>query len=441
MKKTLFIITVILLISSSVLTAAFVYNRQTGYEINAFSARSLALGSTGLTSSHSVMNALKNSAIISGLSGKYGIQINNTLTKNDEDRSFPIYDSFNSWIDDAVYASNSHFFNNVSTGAYWNHELTEGVKFSTTFNFAPVYDFNFKYEENVRNNQDTDNDNEPEKIAMNRYKGDGTIDSYTGSFALSLQNDNNIFSALSLGIGISYLDGNNTIDSTIIFTDWAKERMEGDPDSLHDVIYHQERKYSGTQLNFGLLATISKRLKIGASYLTQAELHQKTKTNNDTTWARENVRYPAKYGVGMVYMPRNMWRTKLYIDMKYTTWSDYSAHYDDIIEYFAGIEHDIFNSVPLRLGFRYQPTAKDDEITLTSFSAGTAFSVYKSISLDLGMEIGTMNYKHKDLFPDSNYANASLWNTQYDDLPVDRTNPDNVDDNLISTMATINWKF
>jgi len=441
MKKTLFTLTVILTIIVTSLTAAFVYNRKTGYEVKSFSARSLALGSSGFTSSEDVMNAIKNPAIITGISNKYGLQINNTLTKNDEDRSFPIYDSFNSWIDDAVYASNAHLFNNLSLGAFWKYKFSPRISFATAFNYAPVYDFNFKYEENVRNNQDTDDDNEPEKIALNRYEGDGTINSYTGNLALNYNFDNNIISDITFGLGISYYKGDTSIDSTIIFTDWAKERMEGDPDSLHDVRYSLKRNYDGINLNFGLLATISRRFKMGLSYIPKTALTQDTKTNSDTTWTDMDIDYPAKFGIGFEYMPRNMWRTKLYIDMQYVKWSDYCDSYDDVIEYFAGIEHHITNSVPLRLGFRYQPSGMDEEITLTCFSAGTALNIYQNIYLDLGLEIGNMNYKHKDLFPDSNYANSSLWNTQYDDLPVDRTNPDNVDDTLINTIATINWKF
>lgn len=99
------------------------------------------------------------------------------------------------------------------------------------------------------------------------------------------------------------------------------------------------------------------------------------------------------------------------------------------------------NSVPLRLGFSYSPTPKDKEVTLTTFSAGTSVNLPYRFTLDLGLEIGTMNYTHPDLFPDGYYANENLWNTDYDPLPVDREDVDSVDDFLTNFMASLSWEF
>ena len=78
---------------------------------------------------------------------------------------------------------------------------------------------------------------------------------------------------------------------------------------------------------------------------------------------------------------------------------------------------------------------------MTVFSAGTSIRLPYNMMLDLGAEIGKLNYNHADLFPDSYYANDNLWDTAHADLPVNRTNLDKIDDVMINFMATLTWRF
>ena len=420
--------------------AAFVFDRYVGQEVTAFSAHSLAMGSTGLATGYGPLASLKNPALLGNLPFKFMVQFTPDVTKNNENRAFPIFDSFDSYIDDAVYASNAHFFSKYLLGLMYNVPVQQ-FKISAAYSYVPLYDFNFKYTEEVRNNEGTDYGNEPHKIATNTYNGSGMIYAHTPAVAVTFENESSFFKSLTLGASLSLIKGDNTIDSTIIFTPWAKEQMENDPDSIPDLIFQKKNTYSGQRFQAGLLLDLGERFKIGMNYTSRAKLDKSFKTSADTAWADTTIYYPSRIGLGFEYHPRNIWDTHFSFEISYVKWSDYNPLWYDVIEYYAGVEHRIFNTQPIRLGFRYQPFGMDKEIVMTAFSAGTSITLPYNFILDLGAEIGKFNYRHADLFPDSYYANDNLWDTAFSDLPVDRTNPDKVQDVLINFMATLTWRF
>ncbi|MEA2104019.1 MAG: outer membrane protein transport protein [Candidatus Cloacimonadota bacterium] len=435
------ICTIMLLLSINV-EAGFVYNGTLGEQIRAFSSRSLAMGSTGIASSEEVLNSLKNPAILGSLPSKLSFQFSGNLTKNDEDRSYPLYDSFSSYVDNAVYVSNAHLFDKYFAGVAYNFAI-KPFNVTTAFNYAPLYDFNFKYIEEIRNNESADDDNQPKKIAVNTYESSGLLNSYSPAIAVSMERKNKFFSKISLGLGISILKGNCDLDSTIIFTKWAKDTMSFTPaDSIPDVNYHVKRDLSGMRFQGGLIFGLGKRIELGVSYIQKAEISLDETIEFDSTSSfSSTIYYPQEIGFGIKYRPRNRWNATFEFDANYVQWSDYNTLYDDIIEYSAGIEYYMPSAVPLRLGFSYKPMARDKEVTLTTFSLGTSVSLSYNFILNLGCEIGTMNYSHLDLFPDGYYANENLWDTAYDPLPVNRDKPDNVEDFLTNFMATFSWKF
>jgi len=439
MKKVMFgILTLILLAIPA--HAAFVFERHVGQEVVAFSAHSLAMGSTGLATGYGPLASLKNPALLGNLPCKLMVQITPNVTKNDENRAFPIFDSFDSYIDDAVYASNAHFFNKFLLGLMYNVPIQQ-FKVSAAYSYTPLYDFNFKYIEEVRNNEGTDYGNEPHKIATNTYNGSGMIYAHTPAVAVTFENKNSFFKSLSLGASFSLMRGDNTTDSTIIFTPWAKDCMMNDTDSIPDVIFERKNDYSGYRFQTGMLLDLGERFKIGMNYTSRAEIDKSFRATADTAWTDTTVYYPSRIGFGFEYHPRNVWDTRFSFEISYVKWSDYNPLWYDVIEYYAGVEHQILKNQPFRLGFRYQPYGIDKEVIMTAFSAGTSIQLPYNMMLDLGAEIGKLNYNHADLFPDGYYANDNLWDTAHADLPVDRMNLDKIDDVMINFMATLTWRF
>jgi len=439
MKKVILGILMLLVIAIP-LNAAFVFDRYAGAEITAYTAHSLAMGSTGIATGYGPLAALKNPALLGKVPYRLMFQFSPDITKNNEDRAFPIFDSFDSYIDDAVYASNAHLFQRYFLGLMYNVPVKDFLV-SASYTYTPLYDFNFKYIEEMRNNEGTDYGNEPHKIAINTYKGKGNIYAHTPSVAIYFENDNSFFRSISLGGSFSLMRGHNTIDSTIIFTQWAKDQMAGDQDSIPDVVYERKNDYSGYRFQTGLLLDLGDRVKFGLNYTSSAELDRSIWATGDTVWADTTINYPSKIGFGFEYHPRNVWDTHFSVEIAFVKWSEYNPLWYDVLEYYAGIEHQIFNNQPLRLGFHYKPSGMNKEVVLTTFSAGTSIPLPYNLLLDIGAEVGKMNYDHADLFPDGYYANNNLWDTTHSDLPVDRENLDKINDVLINFMATLSWKF
>jgi hypothetical protein len=444
MKKIAFLALLFIVVTgASNVQAIALFDRFTGMSINAFTARGLSMGSVGVASVDGPLTALRNPAALGLLNNKAGVEFSANIMKNDEDRAYPIFDSFDSYIDDAVYVSNAHLFDNYSGGIFYNWQFTETMKLAATFNFAPFYDFQFNYKEEMRTNENTDNDNEPKKIANNTLKGDGAIYAYAPAIAFTMEYPESPISSISLGIGVAFLDGDSERDSTIIFTRWAKDRMQGTSDSLTDVRYNIETKYSGIAPQAGFILGIGERTHIGFAYTHKAEMSCDYKTTGSSTWKDTTIYYPPKFGIGFEYHPRNVWDTKFTIEATLVKWSEYNSFYEDVVEYAGGIEHIIPHSggFPIRLGFRYQPSGIDKSITMAAFSAGTSIPLPYNLSLDLGAEIGKRKYQESDLFPDGYYAHPNLWDTTYNELPTDRDNLDKVKDVMLNFIATLSWRF
>jgi hypothetical protein len=443
MKKIVFL-TLLFVLATGVsnVQAIALFDRFTGMSINAFTARSLSMGSVGVASGDEPLIGLRNPAALGLLHNRAGVEFSANIMKNDEDRAYPIFDSFDSYIDDAVYVSNAHVFDNYSGGIFYNWQLTDNITLATALNIAPFYDFQFKYEEEMRTNENTDNDNEPKKIANNTLEGNGKIFAYAPAVALTLQYPEKMLSSFSVGVGVAFLDGDSERDSTIIFTQWAKDRMQGTPDSLADIRYNRKTKYSGITPQAGFIIGLGERTNLGFAYTHKAEMSCDYKETGDSVWKDTTIYYPPKFGIGFEYHPRNVWDTKFTIEATLVKWSEYNSMYEDVVEYAGGLEHLVpHTNIPIRLGFRYQPSGIDKSITMTTFSAGTSVPLPYNLALDLGAEIGTRKYQEPDLFPDGYYAHESLWNTTYNQLPVNRTNQDKVKDVTLNFIASLSWRF
>lgn len=440
MRFKIFFILIVSLISTN-LSGAFLFDKEIGRQQFAFCARSLAMGSTSIASNQGILNGINNPATISLLSKNFGIEISTNITKNDEDRSFPTYNFFDSYVDNSVYVSNADFFDKYFGGIYGQYEIPL-LKFTMALSYTPLYDFNAKYEEEVRNDENSNNDNEPKKIAINSYNTDGMIYSYNFNWALKFNLDNDIIPFVSFGTTVSKIKGNVDREKKIIFTDVARKMIGEDADELKDSLEIFNTEYSGTNFQIGTLLEIGKRIKFGVNYSPKISLDVDWKNviNDSTINGSREIDYPSQIGFGIEYHPRNLMDTRFNLDIRFINWTDLTEQFDDIVNYYAGVEHIMYNKIPLRLGFSYCTSGINKEIALMSFSGGTAIRLPHNIILDFGAEIGNFEYETPDMFPDSYYNYPQLWDNL---TPQNRTveNPDTVTNFFINTFATLSFSF
>ena len=145
-----------------------------GNRFGILDARSYAMGSTG------VYNELRPSAItlnpanLTLINRPAGLEGSFFLDRNEDNRAVPLYNSFDNYIDDSVYASNLHFYDNYAGSGFvsfkpWKLRIGIGAY------YQPYLSFDGKYNEEIRNNRNTDNDNYPEKIAVNTIENEGVL--------------------------------------------------------------------------------------------------------------------------------------------------------------------------------------------------------------------------------------------------------------------------
>lgn len=466
-------------------------DRESGNYVGNLDARTSAMGGAMAIGGIHLFDGFINPANIAFFNNGLGVEGSFGLIKNNDDRSVPMYDSFSAYAGNAVYASNVHFFASQAGGASYTKCLGT-MKISGALIYKPYIDLNSKYEEEVRNNEGTNNDNYPPIIANNSWENSGAINSYNLMLGFSVSN------RIGLGFNFSKYSGNSEMLRELIWTQQAKDLMLSDADSLVDQHYKLERDFDAFGVSLGLGYNISERLNVGFSFTPKVEFDVTGSVNGinftkkdslgnpvaiwnyaystmidstgnpvitDTTMISYNDRYnpyvaPAKMRLGFNFKPRNIMRTNFNFDFEFVKWSDSNSMFDDAFNFYVGVEHKLKFAMPLRLGFSYTTDYKLNEdhitindtdvpveyaskVTMPTFTIGTGFEYGSHWKFDISGQFSHRTYQALDLFPDTAYDYSQLWvNYQYLNFE-DRgwENPDSVNEDLlkIKTSITFNW--
>lgn len=453
MKKSL---TIIILTLAAVSAFGFsLYEKDFGNKTTAVNARTAAMGGAAICGGNRLFDANLNPANLALQKKQFNLEGGFLITRTEENRKVPMYNFFDSYIDDAVYSSNTNFFNLPSIGASASYKLNAN-KFALGLMYKPELDFSFDYEEEVRNNENSDNDNFPKVIANNYFEGEGNLNSISLMAAYSFENQINVapdfvISNLALGIEYSMLNGSKKQAKQIIWTDYAKNIIN---DIAYDALpdYHAEKKYDieGSRINIGLNAEINERFALGFAYKTKASLDYDEKTfiddeNNPLTV--NNFDLPASYNIGLKYMPRSFMRSTVNWDFVVEQYSDVDDKLEDSYTFKFGVEHYIKHRLPLRLGFSYQTSALDKELTIPTFSCGTGYEIMPNLNFDIAFSFSNRSFNQADLFADGYYDdtqytgqnNSSLWISNF--KPRSRTDEDKVEELFMKINSSISYKW
>ncbi len=471
MKQLLIIALLVLAVFN--LGAYSILDMKGGNQVFGGDARLLAMGSAGVYNPGNIGSLALNPGIAGLLPKGLTCQFNSNSTINSEDRSIPMYNFFDGYIDDANYVSNSKGYQDILGSINYRHQLDD-LGIGVSLGWRPVVDFNSNYNEQVRNDGNTDSgnsgDNSPDGyppiIARNYLDSEGNLGGFNATLGF------NWTEQIAAGFQIQQLSGDWNAGSSIEWTDAAKELADDLEDSSMEIESEFEDSY---RLGLGICYHINERLGIGFSMQMKNEISRDIHGSMDgiafedvfwdtvtvagvldsLTWQdkMENeygqLILPGTYRLGFQYHPRNIWQTYLNFDLEYVQYSQSDERFSDVTNFYLGIEHRINQKLPLRFGFNYKTSYYifddgDNEFTgkvsMPSFSAGTGFKIMSLIDLDLGIEYALRKYEQLDLFPDSYYDHDGLWNEM---IPTDRdwNNPDQVDESLITLQASITWHW
>lgn len=395
-----------------------------------FDARSLAMGSAGIGSQI-------NPANLASQNSKFGFQFSHEMVRSAAQRSLPMYDSFDGFVGDAEYVSNENIFNDFAFNGFYKFELND-FDLALGMQYQPIFNFDSRYDEEIRNNSNSDYDSYPPIIAENLIKSEGSINALSFSSAVR-------FRMFSLGIELSKLSGDQTYEEKILWSDYA---VGASPNvgTLNEYAIELERDFDGLTYQIGLMGELNRYTSIGFNYTPELRI------DYETSGVTFDYNKPGKYRFGLTHSPRSFIKTTINCDIEYVTWDNLSDIYENDLNYYIGIEHIINEKLPFRMGFNYQTTYQyiidqgieyANKIAVPTITGGTGFNINDNINIDFAISFSHRIYEALDLFQDSNYDYEFLWeNYTYMNL-ADRgwENPDKVTESFLKLQTSISYRF
>lgn len=473
MKK--YILPIIFILCITGLVAFSITDYAFGYKIPSNNTRSTAMGGTGVARGYRPMDAFINPAVLGNMNQGYWAELNVHGSQFMDKRSFPYYDSFEGYVDEATYATNFNYNAKFNGAIAWIYDFNPS-KFAISARYASVYDFTGFYEEQVRNNNNSNNNGYPERIADNLIDNEGTLDGFSVDLAYALNLDNPIITNAGLGFEFTSLMGDINQNTTVNWSKWAIEQAVAQGDTLLlNYYYKNQRDLSGFQMKAGFNADLGERISFGVAYSPKTEIDVTSNVqkyfietisgdNNiyetfavdpdqSDSLTFENYDLPSSLRFGFTYRPRNIMRTVMNAEAEYVTWSDINEIYEDAWNYYIGIEHSLSNALPVRIGFSsetsYQTLFDGDgkyarKLTMPSITTGTGYEITSGLNLDFALSYSFREYESLDLFSDSYYyaGHTYLWpNTHINIQDRDWSNPDKVKEAYLKANLSFTYKY
>ncbi|MEA2096672.1 MAG: hypothetical protein U9P73_08295 [Candidatus Cloacimonadota bacterium] len=487
MKKIFLLLTIMALVTG--LYSYSILEMETGNVIRNVDPHSAAMGSAIGVGGLRLLDSMTNPANLTNLKNGFGFQTTGSFLTDSDNRSLPMYNSFDAYSGDAVYVSNVNIFADFAGGMYYKRAISD-FDLAASLQYRPQVSFIADYFEQVRNNRNSDDNEYPFKIAQN------TIESTGGINAIAFQTAFKYKNIASIGLEVAQLTGDSEMEKSVIWTLEAQETINDTV--LYNYVNTLKREFSAIQFKIGANVNISQRFDLGFSFTPKVELEvtgntsqyflEAPKIEPDSTdninWVDvedavfvytnfdstgtplDSLTYdqyilPMNARMGFSYKPRNIMSTIMNCNIEFVKWSDTNPLYDDAINYYIGVEHILKNKIPFRFGFNYTTTyglfndtgiTFAREITTPTFSAGTGFTILDKFTFDISLEYSNRQYEALDLFGDSyywdeNHAYDDLWENSYwihDGGGIqDRgwENPDTVNETFINLKSAISFTW
>jgi hypothetical protein len=341
----------------------------------AASARSLALGSTGI-SLHTGSEALFfNPAVLVPPSGRVALDASFGVSQTSEDRLVPLFDSFQSFTDETIVALNRNTYAGASGGAVWR--LPGEWPMAIGAGVFERFDFDYDYFEEFRdpNSQSMPRD----RILQNReFDVDGRLRTLSAGYAAEIVRD------VQLGASIHRWTGEVT----------SVTRIE-DFTNGNRPFGSVEMDLEGWGYSVGGWGRIGERVGVGASFEGPVTLEGTRIARREGAGslpdsivagsAAAEVDYPGTLRFGATYHPRNALRTTFAIEMERRFWEELDRPVTGVLgdtvvvrdtwDLRVGLEHVFYNGLPVRFGFRYLENYADAESERAIFSAGVGYRI------------------------------------------------------------------
>jgi hypothetical protein len=421
--RTVFALLVIVALAFSVCAEPLYPEPQLGSRPGAFSARSLSLGHTFLTSQTGPSALMGNPATLAAQDVPLRVEGGADLSRVKEVRRYPFYDAFDGVLGYNDYATNDRLYSKFEGGYAWRvpSELVKSLVISAGTYSA--YRFDYRYSEEVRD----------------RYSAGGIQDRRMGENRLDITGD-----LRSISIGTAAQTGPFALGFAWsgLFGEWQWEKATyydevfANPDSanLKDRVSYRPKGLP-SELNVGATFAVNQRVIVGARALFPAgdfKFKQSVSVRDSgvtiTSGGDVAIRYPEHFAVGIQYRPQSEFRPLLMLEGEYHTYSRVAEYWNDTFEIRAGAEQEIVPGAPTRIGYVYATSPEDKNRAGSIFTAGIGMHQHR-FAEDFGIEFGRINYTSPDLFPQSLFGDT------------DRTDSDRVEVAQLRVMVTVKYEL
>ncbi|MCB5253399.1 MAG: hypothetical protein RBR69_05550 [Candidatus Cloacimonadaceae bacterium] len=473
-NKSLLILS--LLLVATALSAFSITDSHFGYRYGALDARGFAMGSAGMYNNMRPAGFVMNPANLTAQQKTVGLDVNGLINRSADTRMIPLYNSFDNYIDDAVYASNINAFTDFA-GAGFGSFAYEGFRFGVGAYHMPYSSFDGKYREEIRNNRNTDNDGYPEKIAQNDIENEGALLKTGLAFAVAYEYDD--YWNVNLGFDFALMNADVTQETSILWTDWSHQQV-GDSVVLPEYRRLAKWELEGQQYKIGAAFRLGPRFGLGFTFVpkttldrsgsdyTRRDAYRNTPMDSTFVDLEGDFDLPSEMRIGLSYFPRNIMNTVFSMDVEQVSFSEAMDVFEDAYNIYVGVEHHVAKRIPLRLGFQAvnsyhldsQAAVNEAGEDITLFTAnkiltpmvtgGSSVQIAKNVVLDLGFGYAWREYEALDLFGDAYYndktytgsGSYSLWPTSYIDLQNRGwENPDKVKESFITLNAGLSFSW
>jgi hypothetical protein len=386
-------------------------------------ARALSMGYAGLAGAEALNAPLINPALSVNAEGFISASVSGLMTKNEEDRSFPYYDNFGGFVDYGSFVYNQHWYSDLSAVLLFNLPVPLEIKTVAALSFAPLYDYNYTYLEEVRTTGFTD-----AILAYNHIESTGTLNEIALSLAFTPMDN------LSVGVHAGIVTG--TVEQ--------KAEIDSVDQSMRGIRQVETNKFSPDntpiRLQIGAAYQVDKHLTLAARYVLPMLISFKSDyslqtqditlfraldpysvfANNfsagtagydsaATSGFTREIEYPASVGLGLEYRFTNILEARMNLDFIYTYWSDFSDNlnpdirFEDTYAIRVGVEHIFFDNMPFRVGFDFHPLRENRELTETIFTAGTGM-MFDQFGINMSGGLSMLTYQQADMYDNGKYA-------------------------------------
>ena len=385
MTRRMAAILIALLVSAGTARSDSFLDRPWGTPAAGLSARSRGMGGTGVASNNGSFSLADNPAALMFGSGSRA-QLAGGVIRASEDRFVPLFDTFDSFVDEAAIAINDHSYASAAGGVLWDPGRWHGLRLSAGVleRLDPRYDY---YDER-RTTATTD------QIVSERFiRTRGTLRTASLGAAIPI--------VPQVGLGVAYHRWFGTLEDR----DALVPRAPG----VSGKVTELSRDVSGNSFTVGAAWHANERIDAGLAYETAPRLHDDyTQWQDDSVvslpQSSVDVQLPARLLMGVTYRPRNTFRTTFSLDAVYTPWTDLNDPLQAGSEVFDtwdvrfGLEHVYYNSLPGRVGFRYAQAYGLKEADRATFTFGLGYRPGR-VALDLSGELGKRTSRQEPLWP------------------------------------------